>query len=104
MTFSFTMHTFWIKSKCDFKCFMGLDFAGIAILVSGSTMSAVWYIANFMPFIRNIYISLMVIFFIATIFVTNLSFFNSWEGARAIVYVAQAGVSFIPMVHWIIQR
>lgn len=104
MTLSATMHTFWIKSKKDCKCFLGLDFFGIATLVFGSTTSATWYAALYLPILRNTYVSLMAIFWVATVMLTHLPIFkkNSWFNAA--VYFCQAAVAMIPLKQWLVSK
>jgi predicted membrane channel-forming protein YqfA (hemolysin III family) len=102
MTFSTIMHTFWIKSKSACKCFLCLDFAGIATLVSGSTISVVWFAAYYLEFTRNVYIIIMVVVGILALFITNLPIFIKNDPLKAAVYFCQAAVALVPLFHWTI--
>ena len=104
MSLSTVMHVFWISSKKDCKCFLGMDFFGIACLVLGSTASATWYASLYIPSLRNVYVSLMVIFWAATVFLTRLQIFKKNEAFNAALYVCQAAIALIPLKQWLIQK
>ena len=104
MILSATMHTFWIKSKKDCKCFLGLDFFGIATLVCGSTASATWYASLYLPVLRNIYVTLMVIFWVATVILTHLPIFKKNAFFNAALYFCQAAVAMIPLKQWLVSK
>lgn len=100
-TFSTMMHTFFSKNPSASKCFLCLDFTGIAVLICGCCCSAVYYVLYCSSFFSNLYIALNIILIVLTLAITNLPAFKGSETLKVQVYVCQAGVSIFPAVQWL---
>lgn len=99
-------HTVACHSEWVSQVFSRLDYAGIALLIVGSTIPWLYYGFYCQFYTKLTYIILIAIFGILTIILSLWDKFNApeWRATRAVTFVSLAFLCCAPLVHYVIQN
>jgi len=99
-TFSSVYHTFKSLSMDSYKLLLSLDYAGIILVITGSTSSSIHFGYYCYPITKIIYI--FFVFATGSLIIGNLVFPDTFKSfvASHILYTLYAGFGVLPLIHW----
>ncbi|KAK6187639.1 hypothetical protein SNE40_005619 [Patella caerulea] len=96
-------HLFGCHSERSCEWWLGVDMGGISIGVIGCYIPAVYYAFYCMTIWRDIYILIICLLTVSTLFLQRFQDFSSkrWFRMRILIFTALAACGVIPSAHWI---
>ena len=104
--FSSMFHLFYVKNKTTNKYLLRMDYAGISILIAGSTIPGYFYGFYCNQFFGYLYVSLTLCTCTSVFLLSFTDWFHYPQNIhiKSLIYGGLGGTSGLPMIHLVINE